>query len=150
MKSSLPLPRPEDHLSYQLHRKQVWQQILLPILLTVLIFIAVIVLTSVATFRDNGDVGRWAAMSTIWLLLPVLVAGFVFLLILIALIYLLLRLTNLIPPYSYQVQVIFHRIEGGAKQINKMAHKPMLLVQTLGHELETLAKAAIKKAQERM
>lgn len=123
---------------------------MLPILLTVLIFIAVIVLTSVATFRDNGDVGRWAAMSTIWLLLPVLVAGFVFLFILIALIYLLLRLTNLIPPYSYQVQVIFHRVEGGAKQINKMAHKPMLLVQTLGHELETLAKAAIKKAQERM
>lgn len=123
---------------------------MLPILLTVLIFIAVIVLTSVATFRDNGEVGRWAAMSEIWLVIPLIIVGLVFLALLIAIIYLLMRLTNLIPPYSYQVQVIFHRIESGAKQINKMAHKPMLLVQTLGHELETLAKAAIKKAQERM
>ncbi len=149
MKSPLPFPhslRSEDHLSYQSHRKQVWQQILLPILLTVLILIAVIVLTSVATFRDNGEVGRWAAMSTIWILLPVLVAGFVFLIILVVLIYLMLRLTKLIPLYSYQAQRIFYRIEGGAKRISKMAHKPVLLLQELG----AFIKAAIKKAQERM
>ncbi|MCL5611016.1 MAG: hypothetical protein M1485_00425 [Chloroflexi bacterium] len=148
MKSPLPLPhslRSEDHLSYQSHRKQVWQQILLPILLTVLIFIAVIVLTSVATFRDNGEVGRWAAMSTIWLLLPVLIGGFMFLIILVALIYLMLRLTNLIPPYSYQAQRIFYRIEGGAKNISRVAHKPVLLLQELG----TVIKAAIAKALER-
>ncbi len=145
MKSPLPLPRPEDHLSYQSHRKQVWQQILLPILLTVLIFIAVIVLTSVATFRDNGEVGRWAAMSTIWLLLPVLIAGFMFLIILVTLIYLMLRLANLIPPYSYQAQRIFYRIEGGAKNISQVAHKPVLLLQELG----TVIKAAIAKALER-
>ena len=146
MKSPLPLPRPEDHLSYQLHRKQVWQQILLPILLTVLIFIAVIVLTSVATFRDNGEVGRWAAMSEIWLVIPLIVIGLVFLILLIAIIYLLIRLTNLIPPYSYRVQVIFHRIEGGAKTIEKIAHKPVLLFQDLGEVIKT----AIKKAQERI
>ncbi len=149
MKSPLPLPhslRSEDHLSYQLHRKQVWQQILLPILLTVLIFIAVIVLTSVATFRDNGEVGRWAAMSTIWILLPVLVADFIFLIILAALIYLILRLTKLIPQYSYQAQRIFNRIEGGAKRISQMAHKPVLLLQELG----TFIKVVIQKAQERM
>jgi len=150
MKSRLPLPRPEDHLSYQLHRKQVWQQILLPILFSVLVFVAVIVLTSIATFRDNGEVGRWAAMSTIWLLLPVLVAALVFLIILIALIVLILRLTKLIPQYSYQAQVIFHRIEGGAKRISQMAHKPMLLMQAFGQEVGALAKIAIEKARERM
>lgn len=146
MKSPLLLPRPDDHPSYQQHRKQVWQQILLPILLTVVILIAVIVLTSVATFRDNGEVGRWAAMSTIWILLPVLAAGFVFLIILVALIYLILRLTKLIPSYSYQAQRIFYHIEGGAKRISKMARKPALLFQELG----AFIKVAITKAQERM
>ncbi len=153
MKSSLPLPhspRSENHLSYQAHRKQVWQQILLPILLTTVIFIAVIALIVNNSLRGNSDVGRWAAMSTIWILLPVLMAGFIFLIILGALIYLMLRLINIIPQYSYQAQRIFYRIESGAKTISKMAHKPMLLAQALTQELGTLAKAAIKKAQERM
>jgi hypothetical protein len=146
MKSPLPLPRPEDHLSYQTHRRQVWQQILLPIFLAALIFIAVIVLTSVATFRDNGEVGRWAAMSEIWLVIPLIVAGLIFLALLIAIIYLVARLINLIPPYSYQAQVIFHRIEGGTKRMAEMARKPFLLFQEFG----TLVKTAIAKAQERM
>ncbi len=74
MKSTSPNPA-KDHLSYRLHRKQMWTQILLPIILTFLVFIAIIVLTSLATFRGNGDVGRWAAISTIWLVLPVMIAG---------------------------------------------------------------------------
>ena len=146
MKSPLPLPRPEDHLSYQLHRKQVWQQILFPIILAILIFIAVIVLTSIATFRNNGEVGRWAAMSEIWLVIPLIIIGLILLALLIGIIYLLMRLTNLIPPYSYQAQVIFHRIESGAKTIEKIAHKPVILFQDLGEVIKT----AIKKAQERM
>ena len=146
MKSPLPLPHPEDHLSYQLHRKQVWQQILFPIILAILIFIAVIVLTSIATFRDNGEVGRWAAMSEIWLVIPLIIIGLIFLVLLIGIIYLLMRLTNLIPPYSYQAQVIFHRIESGAKTIEKIAHRPVILFQDLGEVIKT----AIKKAQERM
>lgn len=145
MKSHLPLPRP-DHPSYQLHRKQVWQQILLPILLTVLIFIAVITLTSIATFRGNGEVGRWAAISTIWILLPVLAAGFILLILLGVMMYLILRLAKLIPSYSYQAQRIFYHIEGGAKRISKMARKPALLFQELG----AFIKVAIAKAQERM
>lgn len=149
MKSSLPLPnslRSEDHLSYKAHRKQVWQQILLPILLTTVVFIAVIALLINNSLRGNSDVGRWAAMSTIWILLPVLATGFILLIILGALIYLILRLINLIPPYSYQAQRIFHRIENGAKDINKIAHKPVILFQELGK----LVKTAMKKAQERM
>lgn len=146
MKSSLPLHRPKDHPSYQLHRKQVWTQILLPILLAALILIAVIVMTSMATFRDHGDVVRWAAIATMWLVLPVMVAGLVFLVLLIAMIYLLTRLTGLIPPYSYQAQRIFYRIEGVVKRIGEIARRPMLALQELGR----LLRASLKELQKRM
>ena len=144
MKTQSRLPQPE-HSSFQLHRKQMWMQILLPMLLLVLIFMAVIVLTSVATFRDNGEVGRWAAMSEIWLVIPLIIVGLIFLVLLIAIIYLLMRLINLIPPYSLQAQRIFYQIEGGAKRLSEMAHKPVLFFQEIG----TLIKIAIEKAQER-
>ena len=139
MKSKLLLSH--DHPSYQLHRKQVWMQILLPILLTVLAFIAVIVLTSIATFRDNGDVARWAAISTIWLVLPVMIAGLILLAILLAIIYLLARLIGIIPPYSDQAQRFVYQIEGYVKRSTEMIVKPVLFVD--------LIKLQIKKFMER-
>jgi hypothetical protein len=135
MKSPLPL-RLEDHPSYQLHRKQRWTQILLPLLIAVLMFIAVIVLTSIAAFRDNGDVSRWAAISEIWLVLPVMAAGLVLLAILIGLIYLLMYITPAIPPYTYQAQRFVYRIEGFVKRFAEFAHRPALILQ----ELSTLIK----------
>ena len=133
MKSKLLLS--QDHPSYQLHRKQMWTQILLPILLAVLVFIAVIVLTSVATFRNNGDVGRWAAISTIWLVLPVLIVGLLFLIILLAIIYLLARFISLIPPYSYQAQRFIYRIEGYVKRGTEMIVKPVLFVDIIKSQI---------------
>jgi len=134
MKSKLPLP--QDHPSYQLHRRQVWTQILLPILLTVLVFIAVIAITSIATFRDNGDVARWAAISTIWLVLPVMIAGLIVLIILLAIIYLLVRLIGVIPPYSYQAQRFVYRIEGYVKRGTEMIIKPVLFVDIIKAQIQ--------------
>ena len=116
--------RLEDHPSYQLHRKQLWTQILLPILIAVLVFVAVIIVTSLGAFRANGDVGRWAAISTIWLVLPVIFVGLIFLILLIAMIYLMARVSSLIPLYSYQAQRIVYRFEGGIKRAAEMVRKP--------------------------
>jgi lipopolysaccharide export LptBFGC system permease protein LptF len=129
--SSLPHRRP-THPSYQLHRRQVWTQILLPMVFVALVFVGIIVLTSMGAFQGNGDVERWAAISTIWLVMPVMVVGLIVLILLIGIIYLIIYVMNLIPPYSHQTQRIFYRIEGGAKRIGEMARKPVLLFQQIG------------------
>ena len=139
----MPLPRPEDHPSYRRHRRQVWAQIVLPILLAALGVVALIVLVSLSSLRGQGDVGRWAAISTIWLTPPMLIGGLILLAALIAVNYLLGRLTHLIPPYSNLVQRFFYRIEGGAKRAAEVAARPALL---LG-ELRTLVTALIKRLE---
>jgi predicted PurR-regulated permease PerM len=126
-----PLHRPEDHPSYKLHRKQMWTQILLPIMIAGLLFISFIIVTSLATFRGNGDVSRWAAISTIWLVLPVLIAGLILLILMITMVYLLSRFTNIIPPYSHQAQQIFYRIEGTVKHYALLFRKPGRAVQEI-------------------
>lgn len=138
--------RQEEHASYKLHRRQVWTQILLPVIFAILVFILVIALISIATFRENGNVSRWAAISTIWLVIPVMIAGLVLAVVLSALIYLLARLTQLIPPYSYQAQRFALRVEGTAKRITGMVRKPVLLLGELGN----FVKAAIRLARERI
>ena len=136
MKTKLPLP--QDHPSYQSHRRQMWTQILLPLLLTVILFMAVILLTSIATFRDNGEVGRWAAISTIWLVIPVMLAGLIFLALLGGMIYLLGRLVGLIPSYSYQAQRFIYRIEGYVKRGAEFTRKPVLLVDILKSQIKKI------------
>ena len=136
MKSKLLLS--QDHPSYHLHRRQMWTQILLPILLTVLVFIAVIVLTSIATFRNNGDVARWAAISTIWLVLPVMITGLILLAILLAIIYLLARLIGVIPPYSDQAQRFVFQIEGYVKRGTEMILRPVLFVDLIKSQFKKI------------
>lgn len=135
MKPSMSLPQRKAHPSLQMHQKQVWTQILLPILITVAFIVAVIVLTTLSTFRNQGDVARWAAISTIWLVLPVMVAGLLILILLIAMIYLVTRLMGLIPPYSFQAQKFFYRIEAGTKRVADMIARPVLFLGVISTQI---------------
>ena len=135
-----------DHTSLRTHRRQLWTQILLPILIAVIVFIAVIVLLSLGTFRNNGDVDRWAAISTIWMVLPVMILSLVLIVGLGAMIYALGWITQVIPTYSYKAQGFIYQVEAGVRRVAGIAHKPVLLF----HEFGTFIKAIVKKVRERI
>ena len=107
-------------------------QIILPVALTVLLFIAVIVLINIATFKEGGDVGRWAAISTMWIIIPVMVAGFVFLAILTALVYLMKQLLGITPKYTGIAQDYVNKAAMYVKRGTEMAVKPVLLLDGIG------------------
>lgn len=110
---------------------------MLPILLIALLFLAISILTGIAGLGGRGDLSRWAAVSTIWLILPTLVAGLILLALLVTMIYLVAKLTQLLPPYSYQAQRFMRGIEGGTKRGAEMVRRPRLAVQALGGLLRT-------------
>jgi hypothetical protein len=97
------LPR-HEHESYRRHRKQTQQQIILPLALVASLMLVLTVLLIVITARGGGEVSRWASFSTIWVLLPVLVAGLVALAVLAGLIYLLARLQRVLPTFTSLAQ----------------------------------------------
>jgi heme/copper-type cytochrome/quinol oxidase subunit 2 len=125
------LPSPAEHPSYQLHRRQLWTQILVPILVAVLLLVAIIILISIATFRDGGEVERWAAISTIWIVIPILVAGLVVLLLFVGIVYGMAKLLALIPPYSGYAQKVVWRIEGYVRRGADASIKPVLTVESI-------------------
>jgi hypothetical protein len=94
------LSAPPEHYSYLKHRKQRAAQIFLPVIVSTLMLVGLIVLISISTFKSGGDVGRWAAISTMWIIIPILVAGLIVLAILVGLIYLMMRLLNILPHYT--------------------------------------------------
>ena len=123
MKAQLPHPK---HYSYQLHRKQRNTQIILPIILSVVVLVGLIVWISIATFKQGGDVGRWAAISTIWIVIPVLLAGLVTLVVLIGLIYLMARALQGLPYYTGIAQDYVYKARGYIIRGADMAVKPIL------------------------
>jgi uncharacterized membrane protein len=125
MKAKLPKP---EHYSYFVHRRQRNTQIILPVVLGALAFIGMIVLVSLATFNSDGDVGRWAAISTIWIILPMMIAGLILLAILIVLIILLARALGILPYYTGVAQDAVHRAGGYIMRAADLAVKPILVL----------------------
>jgi hypothetical protein len=131
MKAQLPhhfdkLSAPPEHYSYQRHRRQRTNQIILPVILSAIVLAAMIVLVSVSTFNQGGDVGRWAAISTIWVIIPMLVGGLVVLAILGGLIYLMARALTALPYYTGIAQDYVYLARGYIIRVADMAVKPIL------------------------
>ncbi len=133
MKARLPHP---EHSSYLAYRKQVVWQVIMPVVLAALLLVGLIVLISVSTFRGGGEVGRWAAISTIWIIFPVLVAGLVILMLLIAFIYLVGRLLHITPTYTGLAQDYVFRVSAVIKRLTKAVIKPVFFFDNLAANIK--------------
>ena len=130
------LPKPV-HESYRRHRKQLTSQIILPMVLTGLLFIALVVLINIATFRDHGDVARWAAISTIWIVIPIMTASLIFLAVLIGLIYLLARLLGITRIYTNKAQNFVHKLAIRVRLAANATVKPVIFLDGIGATIKT-------------
>jgi len=122
------LPNPERY-SQQLHRKQRTLQIILPVALSALALVGMTVLISFATFKSDGDVSRWAAVSTIWIVIPILFAGLITLAILIGLIYLMARALSGLPHYTGMAQDYVYIARSYIIRGADMAVKPVIALE---------------------
>ncbi|HLO31118.1 MAG TPA: hypothetical protein VK249_18360 [Anaerolineales bacterium] len=134
MKDTLSKP---VHESYRRHRRQLTSQILLPIVLTAILFVALVVLINISTFRASGDVARWAAISTMWIAVPVFIAGFIFLALLAGLIYLLARLLGIAPIYTNLAQNFVHKLAIRIRLAADASVKPVIFLDGIGASIKT-------------
>ena len=132
MKAKLPHP---EHYSYINHRKQRLVQVILPVVLSVLLLVGMIGWVSLATFNSGGDVGRWAAISTIWIVIPVLLASLIFLVILGGLVYLMALALGALPHYTGLAQDYVYKAQAYIVRAADMAVKPII---AFGGTLESI------------
>ena len=109
MNKKFPLPHP-DRESFLKHKRETNRQILLPVVLSSLVIVALFVLVAYATFGQNGDVARWAAISTIWIVFPLMILMLGILILLMAMAYGLHKLLQESPDYTGAAQEYILRI----------------------------------------
>ncbi len=129
MNAKLPQPL---HESYRNHRRQLFWQILLPITLTALLCLGLIVLINLAAFRNGGDVARWAAVSTIWIVIPIMIGLVIVLALLAGLVYLMAKLLRVTPTYTGLAQEYVHKAALYIKRGADAAVKPIFLIDGVG------------------
>ncbi len=135
MKATLPEP---VHESYKRHRQQRTSQILLPVILAAVLFVGLILLVNIATFGYSGDVGRWAAISTMWISIPVCLTGFVFLILLVGMVYLMARLLGVAPAYTLQAQNFVQKFGIRIRLLADKIVQPVFAVNGFGATIKAL------------
>lgn len=129
MNAKIPQP---VHESYRNHRRQLFWQIILPIALTVILCLALIVLINIAAFRNGGDVARWAAVSTIWIVIPIMIGLVIVLALLAGLVYLMAKLLRVMPRYTGLAQEYVHKAALSIKRGADAVVKPVFFIEGLG------------------
>ena len=135
MKAVFPEP---VHESYRRHRKQRTTQIFLPVVLAAIVFIALVVLVIVATANGTGDVGRWAAVSTIWIAIPTCILGLALLALFWGMVYLLGRLLGVTPRYTGKAQDFVHKLAIRIRRAADVTVKPIFAVNGFGATIKAL------------
>ncbi len=109
------------------HTRQKAWQITLPLLLGVIVALVFAILAGLA---QAGDASRWADIALIFLLIPVMVVTLLFLAFFAALVYLMLRLLRIVPPFALKVQDVFAQIEQRVRIGANLTVEPFLRVQS--------------------
>ena len=119
---------------------------MLPVLLGAIVFFAAPIVLWQTTLSGSGDVTRWAAISTMWLLIPVMIAGLVLLALLIVLTLITGRISGWIPRYSLRAQRLAGHAASGTRRAGQWIRRPVLVIE----ELKSLAKRRIQRLRERV
>jgi uncharacterized membrane protein len=125
--------KPAPHDSYQRHRRELWTQILLPVIAGALLFCIVPVAVWFVRTGGTGDVGQVSAVAAMWLMLPVMIGFVILLAVLVVAIYLAARLLMLLPTYSLRAQKFANTVAVETRRGAEMVRKPALAVRAAGN-----------------
>lgn len=113
----------------QKHERQFWLEIILPVALVLLVFIALIVL-AITMMGENGQIlSQWADVSIILLILPILLSVLISTALVILLNWILGRGNRSLPPLLFLART---KIEGVATKLRSLIEAPAKPVIKIG------------------
>jgi len=138
MSTPTPLPKRPRPLPDPKHRKQTFWQIWVPLCLSILAVLFLAVLASVSA--GTTAVTEFSQLSTVYLVAPVLIIGFVVLVLVGLVIYGLARLLDILPVYTRMTQGFFRQVAVFVRIWSDKIARPVLSTKTWWAGLEAALK----------
>ena len=120
------------------HRREVFWQITVPLVIGVLLVIAAAVFILISASQPASELRRWADVSLMWLILPSMIFAFMCLVIVVGLVVVVSAILRVIPRYALAVQMYFDTARHKVGQMNDKLVEPVLKINSLGAGLRFL------------
>jgi ethanolamine transporter EutH len=124
-------------LAQQAYRRDLKWQIIAPMVVVLILVIAASVAVAVA---PAASASRWADVSTIWLLIPLMIFAFVALIIVIGLIYAMTKLLQITPVYTEKLYLLVRLLGLKAEKIADASTKPIFFVEGVAASVQQVIK----------
>lgn len=150
MRANVPPINPRKVVSpVAQHRKQMIRQVWLPLGVTTVIVLALAILAIIGTVQGSSQVNKWGNISAIWVILPVLFFGLIFLAMFGGGAYGLSRLLKKMPGWMLKIQLFMIHLALTIRRASDSATKPVMAVNTFSTSVGTLWERIFGKKQVR-
>ena len=124
-------------LSYQAHKRDFVWQILAPILIALIL----VVIASVAvTSGSDAYTSKWADISTIWIIIPLLFGALITLIVLGGIIYGMAKLLDITPIYTQKATALIRLVGAKIKSAADSSTEPIFFVEELSAKITAIFK----------
>lgn len=120
------------------HARQVFWQILFPLIMVAAVILAATVLVVLASASGGVSAGQLASVSIIWMIAPLIIIGGIFLLVTAGVIFLTARVIKIVPVYTRLIQVWVQIFGLRIEQILDLLARPVIRTRSLVTGLKAL------------
>lgn len=122
---------PETYLSEprRRHHRQAFWQIYLPLAVGMAVFLTLGIMVVVSQETGNPELGRWAAIAAIWIILPLLAAGIVIFLFNLLFIFLFHKANSALPDYGRLARFYFYQAAARVQSLANRLSEPAISAQ---------------------
>jgi hypothetical protein len=133
-------PRPRNPLTYRNHRHQVLWQITIPVLVGVLILVA---LAALAVLADASQSRQLADISLITLIVPAIIFGLIYLVLMVGSIFLVVRLIMELPFFTFRAQNFLALVDLRVKRVGNSLSEPFVRVHSFRASLRAFRRSLL-------
>jgi hypothetical protein len=112
------------------HRREVQRQIYLPIIIGIVVVMAGVITIIIYGIRAESTLRRWADVSLIWVIIPAMFIGLIFMIVVIGVLYGITRGIGVLPKYGNIAQVYFSQAEIKVLQVSNLIVEPFLRLRS--------------------
>ncbi len=129
----------------QKHEQQFWLEIILPVALVLLLFIALIVLAITMTGENAGILSQWADVSIILLVLPILLFVLTSIALVILLNWVLGKWNKSLPPLLFLARTRVDEFASKLRSLIEMPAKPVIKIEAIFAGIKQFFTTLIKR-----
>jgi len=129
-KLSPKINRDTGKTTQQTHKRQMWLQILMPLIFFFILAVVGIIFAVLSTSGALEKTGQFASIALIVIVLPTLLMLFLALTLLVGINFGINKLINIIPMYSLKFQTHFYKIIIALVQATKSITNPIITTRS--------------------